>query len=115
MAGKVVPGVFWANVDRFLEIGTGFAAIADDRPVALAFSSFVTTQQLELGIETLREYRGKAFATSACAALINYCFEKHLEPVWACRLENTASHRLAKRLGFVPIRHLPYFRLAANA
>jgi len=59
-----------------------------------------------------QKYRGRGFAYHACAALIEYCIRKGLMPVWSCRYENTASYRLAQRLGFVPTLYLPYYRLA---
>jgi RimJ/RimL family protein N-acetyltransferase len=60
----------------------------------------------------MEKYRGRGFAYHACAALIEYCIRKGLMPVWSCRYENTASYRLAQRLGFVPTLYLPYYRLA---
>jgi RimJ/RimL family protein N-acetyltransferase len=111
MTGSVVPRAFWTDVDRFLGAGAGFAVLIDDKPASLAFSSFVTSSQLEIGIETVEQHRGRGLATLACAALIDHCLARGLEPVWACRLDNGASHRLAETLGFVPVRHLPYFRL----
>lgn len=111
LSGSVVPRAFWPDVDRFLETGAGFVVMVANEPASLAFSSFVTSTQLEIGIETLGPHRGRGLATSACVALIDHCLANALEPVWACRLENTASHRLAERLGFVPVRRLPYFRL----
>lgn len=113
MPGSVVPRVFFRDVENFLSAGTGFAVVIDDEPVSLAFSSFVTSSQLEIGIETLDRYRGRGLATLACAALIDDCLARGLEPVWACRRENTASYRLAETLGFEPVRYLPYFRLRA--
>jgi GNAT superfamily N-acetyltransferase len=111
LPGSVVPRAFWPDADRFLAYGAGFAATVGGEPAALAFSAFVTETQLELGIETVPAHRGRGLATHACAALIDHCLARGLEPVWACRLENTASHRLAEALGFEPVRHLPYFRL----
>jgi RimJ/RimL family protein N-acetyltransferase len=111
MAGSVVPQAFWADVEAFLGRGAGFAVMVEGRPVSLAFSSFVTSSQLELGIETVEQHRGRGLARLACIALIDYCLARDLEPLWACRLENRASHRLAEGLGFSPVRQLPYFRL----
>jgi RimJ/RimL family protein N-acetyltransferase len=114
LAGGVVPRAFWTDADQFLAQGAGFAAIVDGEPGALAFSAFVTDTQLEIGIETAARHRGRGLAWIACAALIDHCLARHLEPVWACRLENTASHRLAEALGFEPARHLPYFCLTPS-
>lgn len=115
MSGSVIPRAFFRNAERFLTEGTGFAVIVDGEPVSLAFSSFVTGSQLELGIETREHYRGRGLARLACAALIDDCLARGREPVWACRLENTASFRLAESLGFTPVRYLPYFRLRAGS
>lgn len=111
MSGSVVPRAFWRDADSFLARGAGFAVMAGGRPVSIAFSSFVTSSQLEIGIETLEGFRGRGLATHACVALIDDCLARGLEPVWACRLGNTASHRLAEALGFVAVRWGPYFRL----
>ena len=112
MPGSVVPRAFWRDAERFLDAGAGFAVMIDDEPAALAFSAFAMDGKLEIGIETVPKFRGRGLATHACAALIDDCLARGLEPLWACRLENTASYRLALRLGFEPVRYLPYFRLS---
>lgn len=115
MPGSVVPRAFFRDPDHFLRAGIGFAVLDGDEPLALAFSAILTSSQLEIGIETREGYRGRGLATLACAALIDECLARGLEPVWACRLENTYSHRLALSLGFEPVLHLPYFRLRPAA
>ncbi len=42
----------------------------------------------------------------------DYCMQNDYEPIWACKLTNTPSYKLAQKLGFVPARTLPYYRLA---
>lgn len=113
--GSVVPRSFWAGAAHFEQEGTGFVALADGRPAAIAFSAFITATQLEIGIETRPEYRGRGLAAAACEALIGHCLEHGLEPVWACRGGNTGSIRLAERLGFAVARRLPYYRLDARS
>jgi RimJ/RimL family protein N-acetyltransferase len=66
---------------------------------------------LELGIETVEAYRGKGLAQSVCSALIDYCLQNNYEPVWSCRFENTASYRLAQKLGFEPVSTRTYYKL----
>lgn len=112
LRGSVVPRCFWDDAEPFLRRGLGFAVMLDGEPASVAFSSFVIDRELELGIETAEPHRGRGLALWACATLIDACLARDLRPVWACRLENTASHRLARRLGFEPSRQLPYFRLA---
>lgn len=112
MNGSVVPNHFWDSAEDFNRCGTGFSLYHGDILVATAFSSFRSVSQLEIGIETAVAYRGKGSAQMVCIALINYCLENGLEPVWACRLENTGSFKLAEKLGFEPVVQLPYYRLS---
>ncbi|RAU98676.1 GNAT family N-acetyltransferase [Paenibacillus sp. YN15] len=110
-SGAVVPRFFFRNAEHFLGEGVGFTALHGDEPAATAFSAYRNEQQLEIGIESTESCRGKGYAFAVCSALIDYCLENSLEPVWSCRLENAASHRLAQKLGFEPTVTLPYYRL----
>ena len=107
LPGDVVPTLFWR--DRVTAPCTSFSVMDGDVPVAIAFTSFRTPTQLEMGIETLPAYRGRGYAQAACAALIDYCLAEGLEPVWSCRDANHASIALANRLGFRESHRLPYY------
>lgn len=111
ITGTVVPCYFWRNKKEFMQQGAGFSLMLGDEPVSTVFSAFVQAPQLELGIETQSLFQGKGLAQLVCSALIDFCLENTLEPVWACRLENTASFKLAQKLGFEPIRMIPYYQL----
>lgn len=112
MKGSVVPNAFWNSSEDFRQQGISFSLYYNNMLAATAFSSFVAPGKLELGIETFFAMRGKRLAEYACAALIDYCIEHRLEPLWACRLENVGSYKLAQKLGFVPSRRMPYYRLS---
>lgn len=109
--GSVVPQKFWNNASEFVLHGVGFSLMLESQAVAVAFSSFRHDEMLELGMETKSEYRGKGFATIISVKLIEYCLERGLEPVWACRLGNRGSYNLAVKLGFEPVAYLPYYEL----
>ncbi|AET68105.1 hypothetical protein Desor_2551 [Desulfosporosinus orientis DSM 765] len=109
--GNVIPKYFWNDEDHFQESGIGYSLICDGEVASTAFSSFIINNQLEIGIETREKYRGKGFALCVCSALINYCLENSLVPIWACRLGNISSYQLAQRLGFVPSQFIPYYQL----
>ena len=111
--GGVVPRRFWRDARQFVEAGGGLSLLDGGEIAATAFTSFRHGAQLELGIETAEAHRGRGLARLVASALIDDCLRRGLEPVWACRLENVASFRLARKLGFEPVAHLPYFRLAA--
>jgi GNAT superfamily N-acetyltransferase len=109
--GSVVPNRFWNNASEFAHHGVGFSLMADGEEVAVAFSSFIHDEMLELGIETKSQYRRRGFAGIVSTKLIEYCLERGLEPVWACRQGNHGSYNLAVKLGFEPVAYLPYYEL----
>lgn len=110
-AGSVNPKGFWRDAEQFLTDGAGYSILCDGQIASTAFSAFRNEHQLEIGIETTEAYRGKGFAYAVCSALITYCLAHRLEPVWACRLENEGSYKLAHRLGFETSVTIPYYRL----
>ncbi len=112
MKGSVVPYYFWRNAEDFYEKGVGFSLFHENKLASTAYSAFIHDDKLELGIETVEEFRGKGFAQHTCTALIDYCIENNYEPVWACRLENIGSYNLAQKLGFEPSDKIPYYRLS---
>lgn len=112
MKGSVVPYYFWNNADDFFENGIGFSLFYKNKLASTAYSSFIHDDKLELGIETVEEFRGKGFAQYVCSILIDYCIENNYEPIWACRLENRSSYNLALRLGFEPAIEIPYYKLS---
>jgi hypothetical protein len=111
ISGSVVPSCFWRNQNEFAENAIGFSLMHNEKPVSTAFASFIHDQQLEIGIETSSEFRGKGLALITCSALIDYCTENNFEPIWSCRLENTGSFLLAQKLGFEPTFIHPYYQL----
>lgn len=112
LSGSVVPQHFWNNAEDFLAHGKGYTVTVEGVNASTAYSAFVDEGALELGIETNSYYKGKGYARLVCNALIEYCLTNDLEPIWACRLENTPSYCLAQKLGFRPTKYLAYYRLA---
>jgi len=112
MKGSVIPSYFWDTADDFIQNGVGFSLFCNKKLATTAYSAFIHDDKLELGIETINEFRGRGFAQLTCSALIDYCIKNDYEPVWACRLENLGSFRLAERLGFERYREIPYYRLS---
>lgn len=115
MPGTVVPLFFWNNAAEFVSRGVAFSLIRAGEIAATAFSSYLIEPQLEIGIETVAKYRDQGLAASVCSLLIDYCLEHNFEPVWACRLDNVGSFRLAQRLGFEPSVTVPYYKLVSFA
>jgi hypothetical protein len=114
ISGTVIPKYFWNSADEFVQHAVGFSLLHDGEIASTAFSAFIIDQQLELGIESAAKFRGRQFAIRTCMALIDYCLENGFEPVWACRLQNTNSFKLAQKIGFEPSLFLPFYKLPCN-
>ena len=111
ISGKVVPKDYWKTPEQFANVAKAFTVMVDGKPASTAFTSAIHDDKLEIGIETIPDYQGRGLAYLACAKLIEYCLSKKIEPVWSCRLENTASFNLAKKLGFVETLRMPYYHI----
>lgn len=109
--GAVVPGGFWRMDGQASAEHAGYCLLVNGEIASTAFAAYHTDTQLEIGIETAEAHRGRGYAFQVCAALIDYCLERGLEPVWSCRRENEGSYNLAQSLGFEPTRTFPYYRL----
>lgn len=112
----MVPKNFWKDVESWKAGGgEGFCALLDKTIVSCAFSSGIHGNQLELGIETVPEFRGKGLAKIVSMHLVRYCLERGLVPVWCCRRSNVGSVKLALSLGFTevtfPTGPIPYYHL----
>jgi RimJ/RimL family protein N-acetyltransferase len=112
MPGSVIPLKFWDSAKDFKQKGKGFTLLHNGEIASTAYSAFVHEDKLEIGIETVEKYRGYGFAELTCCKLIDYCLEMDLIPVWSCRFENTASYKLAQKLGFEPTLMIPFYRLS---
>lgn len=112
MPGSVIPLKFWDTAQDFMQNGKGFTLLHNGEIASTAYSAFVHDDKLEIGIETVEKFRGYGFAELTCSKLIDYCLEKDLIPVWSCRFENTASFKLAQKLGFEPTLMIPFYRLS---
>ncbi|MDE5422831.1 GNAT family N-acetyltransferase [Ancylomarina sp. DW003] len=112
MQGSVIPLNFWNNANDFLENAIGYSTYYENELACTAYAAFILGDFLELGIETTAKFRGKGLARYTCSKLIDYCLENDYEPIWACRLENIGSYKLAQKLGFEDVQQVPYYRLS---
>ena len=88
---------------NMIEKETRFCKIIDGKIVSMTESENVPNKPegiVNLGINTLRDYRRKGYATEVCAAFIDNCVRRDVLPIWQCDINNTASQSLAEKLGF---------------
>jgi RimJ/RimL family protein N-acetyltransferase len=91
---------FWGSVDTFLSTGLGYVLVDGEKITSLCFSGFVAGKIHVVDIETRAAHRRKGHAEMVGRAFVAECVEKHLQLHWDCMAENTASARLAEKLGF---------------
>ena len=88
----------YPSPEDFVARGIGFCALKGDQIVCSAHSDAVTTEAIEIQIETIPDFRRQGIATAVGATLISYCLEHNLEPHWSA--ENKMSVGLATKLGY---------------
>jgi len=78
------------------------AAWVDGAPVSFAHAPWRTERWFDVSVDTVRAARQLGLATRVAAAMIRAERALGREPVWGAVESNTASLRLAGRLGFTP-------------
>ena len=91
LQGRIIPAFSWESAAQFLQ---------DDTIAACAFSSAVTSDFVDIGIETQEAFRRKGLAVCAAAAVMQAIIRQGKTPVWACHAANTGSVKTAQKLGF---------------
>ena len=98
--GRIDPRFSWCNADDFIKSGKGFCVMNGNRIAACAFSAAVSSEEVDIGIETLPDYQHMGLATVAVEKMIQYILKHKKRPVWACDANNKGSQRLAEKTGF---------------
>ena len=96
---------YWGSVERFLEKGFGYCITQSNIAhknvhASECISIFSSSEFAEVDIATNDQFRGKGLAQANAEAFITECVERELTPRWDCDIHNTASIRLAGKLGF---------------
>jgi RimJ/RimL family protein N-acetyltransferase len=92
--------------DYFLEIASKnycHGIIVDNKLVSVTDAPdmpYMPDLVQEIGINTLKEYRGRGYARAACVSLTKELLSRNICPVWSTGEKNTASDRLARSVGF---------------
>jgi len=90
-----------------------FSAIAaffvNNKPVSFCYSTCESESLWDVSIETLPSYQRKGFAECCARFMIRQMLQKDKQPSWGALKSNTASLKLAEKLGFVPVGELYLF------
>ena len=109
LQGRITPRFSWRDASEFLNHGMGYCVMHQKEAVSWAFSAAVSRDEIDIGIETVSDFRHMGLGLAAAEKMIEFCFEQHKRPVWSCDANNTASQKMAEKLGFV--KHSEYFTI----
>ena len=96
----------WKSSHSFLENGFGFLARSreDGCFAAVAFSSAISPEEVDIGVETAEPYRHNGLASFLAYKMCGEIIKQGKKPVWAHAKNNTGSGRTAVSAGFRPFR-----------
>ena len=102
--GKIVPSFSWECNQAFLENGFGYMARRDNDFAAIAFSSAVSPEEVDIGVETAEAYRHHGLASYLANRMSEEIITRGKKPVWAHAETNEGSRKTAFSVGFRPCK-----------
>ena len=100
ITGAVPPSLYWDSFEQFSRKGLGVCIMHGNEAAAWAFSSAVSRDEVDIGIETAEAFQHRGLAYAAAAALIREILPSR-RPTWTCQRSNLGSSRTAEKIGFV--------------
>ena len=104
-------GFAYVSPEHKTAVSTALQLVQEDRILTVCRNNgFICQNHYFIDVDTYEtEHRGKGFATLAAMELIDYMLGQGMYPLWETTHQNTASHRLATKLGFKAIDHYPVY------
>lgn len=99
--GRIIPSFSWDTNEAFLEKGLGYVAVEGEKIAAVAFSSAVSSDETDIGVETDPDYRRRGLSARLAVKMCEEIIKLGKKPVWAHAAANVASGKTAERAGFV--------------
>ena len=102
--GNIIPAFSWSSKEQFLKKGFGFVALDGDKVIAVAFSAAVSSDEVDIGVETDENYRHQGLAKVVADKMCREIITQGKKPVWAHAIANKGSKYTALGAGFVEDR-----------
>ena len=90
----------YGSPEHFLANSFGFCLMNGDEILSEAYAGFWGGGEVDIGIITHKEHRGKGYAPIICAHLIQACEQRGYKTYWDCHKSNSASAAVARKLGY---------------
>jgi RimJ/RimL family protein N-acetyltransferase len=91
---------FCGSLENFLRNALGMCLMHEDEIIVETYASALGREHAEIGAITREPYRGRGFAPIAVAYLNEALEQRGYHSYWSCSVENPASARVARKLGF---------------
>ncbi len=91
---------YCGSLDNFLVNGLGLCLMHGDEIIVEAYVSSFGDTHAEIGAITREAHRGRGYAPITSAYLIEACEQRGYHAYWSCDVDNPASARVARKLGF---------------
>lgn len=102
--GNIVPTFSWSSKEQFLKNGFGFVALDGNKAIAVVFSAAVSSEEVDIGVETDENYRHQGLAKVLAEKMCREVIVQGKKPVWAHAIANEGSKNTAISVGFVEDR-----------
>ena len=102
--GRIVPSFSWSGKEQFLKNGFGYVALDGEKVIAIAFSAAVSSEEVDIGVETDEHYQHKGLAKTLADRMCREVLSIGKKPVWAHAVSNEGSKHTALAVGFVEDR-----------
>ncbi len=99
--GRIIPSFSWDISSAFLEKGLGYVTTDGEKIAAVAFSSAVSSDEVDIGVETDPDYRRRGLSARLTVEMCEEIISMGKKPVWAHAAANVASGKTAERSGFI--------------
>ena len=90
----------FGSIENVMRYTLSFDIMYEDKVVCEAATGAPTHGLIEVGVTTHESHRQRGLAAIACAHLIRACEANGYKTWWDCAKQNTASVRLARKLGY---------------
>jgi len=99
--GRIIPSFSWDSSEQFLKEGFGYMVLNQGRVCAVAFSAAVSSDEVDIGVETNENNRRKGLAGFLAGRMCEHIVSIGKRPVWAHSVSNKGSMNTALKCGFV--------------
>lgn len=92
---------YCGSLENFLKHDLGMCLMEGEEIVVESYASAFGAHYAEIGVLTRETQRGKGLAPITTAYLIDELEQRGYHAYWSCDLDNSASARVARKLGFI--------------